>query len=138
MLREKLTDIMLGSSNFDEQPTWKTPFARLLEVARRWAKSASQDSYAPLFHNLIKSSGLYALASLVGPLISLVLAPFLTHSLSRADYGALTVLNTAIALVAGLTQCGLGSAFFRAFNYDYESERDKLDVLSTTIVLLSL
>ena len=40
---------------------------------------------------LVKSSGIYALASLTVPLVTLVLAPFLTHTLSLADYGVLAV-----------------------------------------------
>jgi len=47
-------------------------------------------------------------------------------------------LNTAIALLAGLTQFGLSTAFFRSYNYDYESQKDRLGVLSTVVVLLSL
>src|SRR5207244_4189503 len=43
-----------------------------------------------------------------------------------------------IALVTGVTQFGLGSSFFRAYNYDYESEHDRLGVISTVVVLLSL
>src|SRR5438874_415824 len=74
---------------------------------------------------LIKSSGIYTLSSLAGPLISLVLMPFLAHRLSSTDYGALAVLNTATILFAGVTQLGLGSAFFRAYSYDYESQSDR-------------
>lgn len=90
-------------------------------------------------HKLIKSSGIYALASVAGPLISLVLAPFLTQNLSLADYGILTITNTAIALTAGITQLGLASAFFRAYSYDYSSQQDKRDVVAvaTTLVCLS-
>ncbi len=99
--------------------------------------SGAQD-YASLIRDLFKSSGIYAIALLASPLVSLVLAPFLTHSLSRSDFGALVVLNTAIALVTGITQLGLISSVFRAYNYDYESRRDRLGVLSTTVVLLSL
>ncbi|TMD59220.1 MAG: polysaccharide biosynthesis protein, partial [Chloroflexi bacterium] len=91
-----------------------------------------------LMRDLAKSSGLYALASLVSPLISLILAPFLTRNLPHTAYGALAVLNTAIALLTGVTQLGLNSAFFRSYNYDYESQKDRLDVLSTVVVLLSL
>ncbi len=87
---------------------------------------------------LVKSSGLYALSSLASPLIALVLAPFLTHNLTRTDYGALAVLNTAVVLAAGVTQLGLGSAFFRSYSYDYDSPRDRLGVISTVIILLSL
>src|SRR5439155_19774136 len=94
--------------------------------------------YASQIRNLVKKSGIYALASMASPLISLVLAPFLTHHLSLPDYGALAVLNTAIALLAGVTQLGLGSAFFRSYNYDYESQRDRLGVISTVVILLSL
>jgi O-antigen/teichoic acid export membrane protein len=95
-----------------------------------------QESYIALMCTLVKSSGVYALSSLASPLVSLVLAPLLTHSLSRDDYGALTVINTAIALVAGITQLGLINAFFRAYSWDYESQSDRLRVLSTTVALL--
>lgn len=98
----------------------------------------SVEGYVLLIRNLIKSSGIYAISSVASPLVSLVLAPFLTHSLSRTEYGALVVLNTAITLVAAITQFGLGSAFFRAYNYDYKSRRDRLGVLSTVVELLSL
>jgi O-antigen/teichoic acid export membrane protein len=85
---------------------------------------------------LLKSSGVYALASLVNPLVTLILAPFLTRNLSRTDYGILAVVGTLIALVVGLSQLGLSSAFFRAYNYDYETARDRMGVLSTTLTLL--
>jgi O-antigen/teichoic acid export membrane protein len=99
-------------------------------------RGAEQQHYTAYIRNLITSSGIYALSSLASPLVSLVLAPFLTHHLTHTDYGALAVLNTAIALLAGITQLGLGSAFFRSYNYDYETMPDRLSVLSTTIVLL--
>ncbi len=84
---------------------------------------------------LVKSSGMYALSSLVAPFLTLLLAPFLTHALSHTDYGALAVLTTVIALVSGVTQLGVAYAFFRAYTDD-ESQRAQLDVLSTTSLLL--
>ncbi|MDQ2886063.1 MAG: oligosaccharide flippase family protein [Chloroflexota bacterium] len=93
--------------------------------------------FAVHIRKLVKSSGIYALSSLASPLISLVLAPFLTRNLTRADYGAFAVLTTVIALLAGLTQLGLGSAFFRSYNYDYETPRDRSGVIATTILLLA-
>ncbi len=99
---------------------------------------SSSENYVELIRKLAKSSGVYAIASFVSPLIALVLAPFLTHNLSHNDYGALTVLNTVIALIVGITQFGLASAFFRAYNCDFESKRDHLDILATAVVLLSL
>ncbi len=99
---------------------------------------AEAQSYVSLMRDLAKSSGIYALSSLASPIIALVLAPFLTHSLSTTDYGALVVLNTAILLITGITQLGMISAVFRAYNYDYELREDRLKVLSTTVILLSL
>ncbi|MBX5457766.1 MAG: oligosaccharide flippase family protein [Thermogemmatispora sp.] len=95
-----------------------------------------RNDYVGQLRTLLKSSGIYALSSLAGPLTSLVLAPFLTHALSRDEYGALSVLLSAISLIAGITQLGLGNAFFRAYGYDYESRSERLRVLSTLVGLL--
>ena len=131
--------LMLDGFSTDEQPTWIIPVVR---DERRLEQSAAQDAglqgYASLLRNLVKSSGIYAVASIASPFVTLVLAPFLTRSLSRADYGALAVLSTVIALGAGVTQLGLSSAFFRAYNYDYESAKDRSGIFSTVIALLSL
>jgi O-antigen/teichoic acid export membrane protein len=111
--------------------------SRVAAIGGEQAQSVAE-GYALHIRTLIKSSGIYALSSMASPLLSLVLAPFLTHHLSHAEYGALAVLNTAIALFAGVTQLGLGSALFRSYNYDYETKHDRLGVLSTVIILLFL
>src|SRR5205823_2262320 len=72
------------------------------------------------------------------PLVTLGLAPFLTHHLSPRDYGVFTLLNNFISLTAGVTQLGLGSAFFRAYSYDYTSDSDRRAVLATVNFLLVL
>lgn len=95
-----------------------------------------EGSQIPALNNLLKNSGVYALSSVVNPLISLALAPFLTHNLSTTDYGMLTLLNTVISLAAGITQLGLSSAFFRAYSYDYTDSKDKRDVIATATMLL--
>jgi O-antigen/teichoic acid export membrane protein len=104
-------------------------------IEERGTVEESQN-YVSLLRNLAKNSGIYALASVASPLISLVLAPFLTRTLTKADYGILVVLNTIVALAASITQLGLSSAFFRAYNYDYESREDRLAIFSTVILLL--
>ncbi len=131
---DMMSSFMVSSLPIEEQPTLIMPAIQdLKEVSQ-----AGTAGYANQLRTLIKSSGIYALASLASPLVSLVLAPFLTRNLSHEDYGALAVITTAVALVAGLTQLGLGSAFFRSYNYDYESRSDRLGVLSTVVILLSL
>jgi O-antigen/teichoic acid export membrane protein len=135
-----------GGMFIDEEPTWllipavhpTAPFAQKAQKNETREAGAEDQSHALLIRNLIKSSGIYALASIASPFISLVLAPFLTHSLTRADYGVLAVLNTILALGAGITQLGLSSAFFRAYSYDYESREDRQGIFSTVVLLLSL
>jgi O-antigen/teichoic acid export membrane protein len=101
------------------------------------AVKATGSSYLGLLRNLLSSSGVYALAALGPPLVSLVLSPFLAHHLSIVDFGIMTILNTVVTLVTGLTQLGLGSSFFRAYNYDYEEKRDRFHALSTTVLILA-
>jgi O-antigen/teichoic acid export membrane protein len=109
--------------------------SRLSEAWTLRTEAFSQLADANL-SRLAKSSGVYALATTASPLTSLALAPFLTRYLSRSDYGLLTVLITAIGLVAGLTQLGLGSAFFRAYNYDYSSRAERASIMTTAFGLL--
>lgn len=104
---------------------------RLARVWRRRGPIAHTTLYG-----LVRSSAVYALATMASPLTSLVLAPFLTRHLGARDYGLLVVLNTAIGLIAGVTQLGLSSAFFRAYSYDYSSREDRGAVLTTAFALL--
>jgi O-antigen/teichoic acid export membrane protein len=140
-----LTSSYSGSVAPGEQaqrvPSWMVPIAstaRDRTTGSTQAVLAGAESYIALVSQLVKSSGIYALAALGAPLVSLVLAPFLAHYLSPSDYGTLTILNTAIGLGAGITQLGLGSAFFRAYSYDYTSQRDRRAVVATVTALLCL
>lgn len=95
-------------------------------------------SHSSLLRTLVKSSGIYALASVAAPFVSLILAPFLTSRLTPTDYGVLAVTNTAISLGIAVSQLGLGSAFFRAYNFDAATEQEKRKVLATVLTLLLL
>lgn len=132
---------MLERLPIEDQATWilpAIPMSKKVERLLAAPESTDLKGYHAYLRRLLKSTGIYALASLTGPFIALALAPFLTHRLSHSDYGTLAVLSTTIALVAGLTQLGLGSAFFRAYNYDYETPEDRAAVLSTVLALLLL
>lgn len=111
---------------------------QLAPTIKRNAIATGADGYVGLIRNLITSSGAYVLASLTAPLIAIVLAPFLTHHLTSTNYGVLTILNTVIGLGAGLSQLGMASAFFRAYNYDYQSPKDRHAVIGTTLLVLLL
>lgn len=101
-------------------------------------ETSGVESQIALLRKLVTSSGIYALASVAGPLTSLLLAPFLTHNLSLSDYGGLALINTVIGLAVGITQMGLFSAFFRAYNYDYHSRQERDAVIATVTALLCL
>src|SRR5690348_9110330 len=72
---------MFGPLSIDKMLTWDLPIVRV-ETSKHTAPVQSNKSdgtdgggYVTLLRNLLKSSGLYALASVALPLISLVLAP---------------------------------------------------------------
>ncbi len=134
-----LSSFESGGYSIDQQITDKIPVIKNeTKVVKPEYPGKREEIPTSYFRKLIKSSGIYALSSLASPLVALVLAPFLTRNLSHSEYGALVILNTAIALIAGITQLGLNSAFFRAYNYDYETKSDRFRVLSTVVMLLSL
>ena len=120
------------SSSRNARPLWESTTLQLKAIAPK------VESYANVARKLMRSSGLYAIASLGGPAVSLALTPYLAHNLAPSEYGVLAILNTVISLAAGVTQLGLGSAFFRAYNYDYTEERDRRAVLATSTLILAL
>lgn len=132
-------------ADIEDLPTWVLPAIRVdvAEEPRTQTKPQAAlgrgfEGYFALIGTLLKSSGVYALASIATPLISLVMAPFVTHHVSQSDYGALAVISTGISLFGGISQLGLGSAFFRAYNYDFTSESERKSVLATASALLAV
>lgn len=127
-----------GLSTDESMTTPTTPLPNRNRNENSETQKLEVEEYITQIRTLIKNLGIYSLSQLATPLATLILAPFLTRNLSHADYGALAVLNTAVVLLTGLTQLGLSTAFFRLYNYDYESQHDRFGVLSTTVALLSL
>lgn len=110
-----------------------TQIIAIPEVTKQLGRGGGSLSFVA---SLAKSSGIYALSALAAPLVSLVLAPFLTRHLTTNEYGTLAVLTTAVGLIAGISQLGLSSAFFRAYNYDYSTVKDRRDIVGTVSLLL--
>lgn len=121
-----------------DQPTWILPVIPgsapipVLEL-----QDNGTQSYVAIIRGMVTSSGIYALSSLASPLLSLLLIPFLTHYLSRPDYGALVIINILIALIAGVTQLGLGDAFFRTYSLHEAIEQNRLAVPSTLMMMFA-
>lgn len=129
----------LDMSVLSEQPTWILPvIPGSLPLPTPTFQDTGGQSHIAIVRGMVKSSGIYALSSLASPLLSLLLVPFLAHYLPREDYGALVILNIFIALIAGVTQLGMGDAFFRTFSLNKKTEQDGLVISSTLILLLSV
>ncbi len=124
-----------------DQPTWILPVipgSVARTVQSRTDQETGRESYVSLIRDLVKNSGIYAIASLTSPLVSLLLSPFLAHTLSRTNYGALVVLNTIVALLTGITQLGLNAAYTRLHTYECQTRREQFEALSTLVILLLL
>jgi O-antigen/teichoic acid export membrane protein len=121
-----------------DMETWVIPVVKLENNKKSAREPSGAGKEILVLRKLIMHSGIYAISSITGPLISLVLAPFLTHNLTPASYGALAVINIAITLSTGITQLGLYSAFFRAYSYDYTDRQDRRDVVATVTSLILL
>lgn len=124
-------------SPLDQQQTWRIPvvlpLADITENTLAWASSLK------LLRTLVHHSGIYALAACLSPLLSLLLTPFLVHSLSRTDYGALVVLNAASVFLTALTQAGLGPAFAHTVSsHQHNSPQAQHTALATMTRLLLL
>lgn len=127
----------------DTMTTWTMPAVTardaLKTVAAVYQSGARDlDRHITQIRTLVKSTGIYAIASIVPSLSSLVIPPMVTHYVTQRNYGMLTIVSTVVALVAGISQLGLHSAFFRAYNYDYTTREDRDAVLATTMGILLL
>ncbi|HEV2655401.1 MAG TPA: oligosaccharide flippase family protein, partial [Ktedonobacteraceae bacterium] len=136
-----LLDKAIKRTGIIQQARLQHLLALLTGKARRNAAASTEqaaEEYILHLLNLLKDSGIYALSSLASPLVALVLAPFLTRYLSRPEYGALAVLNITISLIAACTQLGMATSFFRAYNWDYETQGDRFAIFTTSLLLLLL
>jgi O-antigen/teichoic acid export membrane protein len=128
----------LEAPTLSEQPTWILPvIPGSLPLPTPTFQDAGEQSQVAIIRGMVKSSAVYALSSLASPLLSLLLVPFLVYYLPRDDYGALVILNIFIALIAGVTQLGMGDAFFRTYNLNKESIQNRVTAPSTLLLLLT-
>lgn len=85
---------------------------------------------------LARHSVIYGVADVVPYLVNFLLLPVFTAFLSRADYGALSILLLFAVLTKILFRMGLDSGFFRIY-YELDSDRDR-KTLATTLFATAL
>lgn len=98
------------------------------------ARRADQELGAPGFARLSRDSFVYALGSILGKGIGLVMLPILTRLLSPAEYGRVDVLSTlGSAAISGLL-VGMDVAAMRLF-FDAAGARERRRLLVTWCAL---
>ncbi|GHO84841.1 hypothetical protein KSZ_28470 [Dictyobacter formicarum] len=132
-----IPDLSAAGFIIEQQPTWLIPAVKDLEQLKHMPAPLDASEARPfLLRMFLRDSGIYAIASCLSPLFSLLLTPFLTRNLSALDYGVLTLLNTTLALVGPLAQLGLGSSFVRLYHQNVSGSRERHALFTTLIMLL--
>ncbi|MBU8933974.1 MAG: oligosaccharide flippase family protein [candidate division Zixibacteria bacterium] len=84
------------------------------------------------YRKLITKSSIYMLGVLISKAVGFVMIPIYTRYLIPADYGVMELLAMTTNVVSMLIGIGLAAAVLR-FYYDYDSEKDQNEVVSTAL-----
>lgn len=84
---------------------------------------------------VLKFTFIYAVGSVLGKIVSIIMLPIYTRYLTPSDYGVLELISITIDVTSAILGLGLLNAVFR-FYYKYESADDKKQVMSTAFVML--
>jgi O-antigen/teichoic acid export membrane protein len=85
-----------------------------------------------MFRELVKKTGIYAIAGVAARALSILLLPVYTRFLSPADYGVMELLDLTVNLVSLLLGARLGQAIFY-FYFAAEGKREKETCVSTAL-----
>ena len=90
---------------------------------------------AEFFKNLFKSSLVYGLGAIAGPIVAFFLLPVYTRYLTPSDYGILETLVTTTSILSIFLIFGMDNSLFR-FSFDSEDQMEQRRVLATSGVFL--
>ncbi len=93
-----------------------------------------QGQFSGALSQLAKHSSVYALGMLLSRVTSFLLLPFYTSYLSPFDYGVLEIVETTSGMIGLVAGFGLAAALGR-FYFDFEDEKNRNVVMSTTLML---
>src|SRR5215217_1377118 len=65
----------------------------------------------------------YGVSSIAARFLNYLLTPFLTYTLTRADYGKMSLVYAALPVLNALFTYGLETAFFRFSNKDADPKK---------------
>ncbi|MBV8729597.1 MAG: lipopolysaccharide biosynthesis protein, partial [Acidobacteriia bacterium] len=89
-----------------------------------------------MFHDLLKKTSTYSIATIAGRAISVLLLPIYTRFLTPADYGVMELLDITVNLVSLLLGARMGQAIF--YFYFAASTKEEKDKCISTAFLCSI
>ena len=84
--------------------------------------------------SLVKDTAIYGLSSIIGRFLNWCLVPLYTYMFVPAEYGIVSYLYNAVAVVLIIITYGMETGFFRFANHERYSNPD--EVYSTSLVSL--
>jgi O-antigen/teichoic acid export membrane protein len=86
---------------------------------------------------LLRHSGIYLLGNVLNRLGAFVLLPLYTSQLPVADYGALEILYSTVAILSVIFAAGLSHTTLR-FYFEEKTDQDKAAVVTTSLTMVIL
>jgi len=88
-------------------------------------------------HKTVKYASIYAIGVLLNRAVGFIMLPIYTRLLTPSDYGIIELLTLTVDLVSMLIGVGIAAAIIK-FYYFYEQKKDRNEVVSTALILLSM
>ncbi len=86
---------------------------------------------------LSKHTLIYGLGNVFNRVVGFLMIPIYTRFLSPTDYGILEIVTLTTQIIALVASAGVTQGIVR-FYFEYESEKDKNEVMSTSIIAFSI
>ena len=86
---------------------------------------------------IAKHSSVYMLGNVLNKIVSFSMIPIYTSFLLPADYGIIQLVSLTTEIIGVVVSAGIAAAMYR-FYFDYQSDRERNEVISTAIISFSL
>lgn len=98
-------------------------------------RTPSAPSRPPLLRRLLGESAIYGLGGVANQALAIILVPIYARELGLERYGVVAILTTTLSLSTLVATLALPHAFFRSYLKETDDERQRSEVLRTTLGL---
>lgn len=88
-----------------------------------------------LLRRLVSDSAVYGLGGMANQVVAIVLVPIYARTLGPSGVGITSVINSTLSLSLMIASLALPQAFFRWFIKEARTDRERADVLATTLTI---